>query len=176
MQKFLIVNTKGFSLEQAILAMHTNLQQLHEKPETSMLEIHSVNFVNTFEKPQKSSLDLNGTNQPVIVYNCCVVLVEPKQNDQQPSLDEIKELKQAARVFCQHNNLDTAKHTKAHKNVGAYFQICKDCGAEVWEDIPTDMKEKKMFIVPPVSDQLNERISIEEQRKQGWKDDGQDMS
>lgn len=86
MQKFLFVNTKGFSLEQAIIAMHANLEKVHAEPETALLEIHSVNFVNTFEKPQKSSLDLNGNNQPVIVYNCCVVLVEPAHSTRMEQL------------------------------------------------------------------------------------------
>jgi len=99
MQKFLIVNTKGFSLEQSILAMHANLQQLHEKEETSLLEIHSVNFVNTFEKPTKTALDISpAANQPVIVYNCCVVLVEPKPK---PNMDELieKAFKQAVEII-----------------------------------------------------------------------------
>jgi hypothetical protein len=191
MQKFLIVNTKGFSLEQAILAMHTNLQQLHEKSDTSMLEIHTMTFVNTFEKPQKSSLDLNGNSQPVIVYNCCVLLTDKEHNtrteqllnklssqlaeminfdfnpagdlvttDQPgPSEKEIEELKEgasfikrSAQFSCKHEHLDPVKHSKAYKNPGQYYQICADCGAEVWNEINEpgiwNEQENKMFIVP----------------------------
>ena len=79
MQKFLIVNTKGFTPEQAIVNMHSQLEKINADPATDKMQIHSVNFVNSFEKPQKSALDLNGTgNQPVVVYNCCVMLVGKK--------------------------------------------------------------------------------------------------
>jgi hypothetical protein len=199
MQKFLIVNCKGISIELAIMQTHENLQRIHADPETKDLEIYSVNFVNTFEQPQRNTLDISPqANQPVIVYNCCVILVEPKRKPDieamfqeymgkamdliypkkestdivtgRPTRDEIHELQQAARVFCQHTNLDPIRHSKAHKNIGSYFQICKDCGAEVWSDANfvdafpfadrTDRKDpaqEKMFIVPqdPTGDQLD---------------------
>jgi hypothetical protein len=171
MQKFLIVNCKGVTLEQAIVAMHENLVKLQDQPDTADLQIFSTNFVNTFEKPQRSSLDLNGQQQPVIIYNFCVVLVKPvrdplpdwddiagiiadriadkltgtlddiilgqdgeKINDV-PTDTEVQEIKRAAAMFCQHTRLDPAKHSKAHRNIGQWFQLCLDCGAEVWSGI-----------------------------------------
>lgn len=172
MRKHLIVNTKGFSLEQAILAMHQNLEKIGLQDETKHLQIQSMNFVNTFEKPQKSSLDLNGGNQPVIVYNCCVLLVEPgDHNDKvenllmhlsaemssiltritkfmdedylddvtpEPSPGEVEQLKRSASFFCQHPNLHPTRYQKDHRNPDQYYQICRDCGAEVWQGLEDD--------------------------------------
>jgi hypothetical protein len=189
MQKFLLLNCKGLSLELLIMQVHENLNRLHKDPETADLEILSMNFVNTFEKPQKNSLDISPqANQPVIVYNCCVVLVKPRQlldpdqlakgiaerildeidppagsdTSPGPSPSEIETLKRFAGFTCEHKNLDPAKHSKAYKNPGMYYQICQDCGNEVWsEGTAADVGNdglKKMFIVPPATDQLDARI------------------
>ena len=58
-------------------------------------------------------------------------------------------------------NLDPARQSKAHRNPGKYFQVCLDCGAEVWQEligdgpnsVRTNEPSQKMFIVPGKDDQ-----------------------
>jgi hypothetical protein len=201
MQKFLFINTKGFSIEQAIMAMHEHLNKIHADPEAAGLVFHTMAFVNTFETPKASPIaSPNGNPQPVIVYNCCVTLVErdPSHNDRveqllnkishqlaemisfdfdphgdpvskSPATDpgptdqEKLDLKRAADFICQHTNLDPARRAKPHRNPGKYFQFCKDCGAEVWQDITdADMHNenvKKMFVVPDVKKSEFEKVT-----------------
>lgn len=57
-----------------------------------------------------------------------LIIAEPGPADQQ----EVEKIKQAAALFCQHEKLKPAKYSKAHRNEGDYYQICENCGAEVW--------------------------------------------
>lgn len=153
MKKFIFVKTKGLSVDQSIQNMHKTLTEMNDNPEIAGLEIHSMSFHNSMEMPPESKISSLQQPQPIMVVNCCVMLIE--RTDIQPYIDlfkkamdklfpvvsddsagptdkEKKDILSAAKMFCQHTHLDPAKHSKANKNPGHYFQYCEDCGAEVW--------------------------------------------
>jgi hypothetical protein len=162
MQKFLFVNCKGYSMDQAILAMRDALEKIGASEETADLNIHSVQFVPGVEMPKKNnglSLIDGRPPQPVMVVNCTAVLIEKSNVDIKwlqekisqliesdlfskaapvvptayPSREEIQDLLEAKRFTCQHTTLHPLKYYKTHRGTGLYYQLCADCGAEVWQ-------------------------------------------
>jgi hypothetical protein len=162
MQKFLFVNTKGFSLEQSILAMHANLQKIHEAPETSLLEIQSVNFVNTFEKPAKGTLDISpAANQPVIVYNCCVVLVEPKPR---PDIDGMvaKWVQQLKGIYNAMKDDDIDLNAEREQSIVHGFGVLNAEGDQPSDKEIKDLREATSFLKR--SEQFNCKHVLGQQR------------
>lgn len=149
MRSCLFVNCKGYTIEQALVALNDQLKTLGTDEKTSGYNIHQVIITPTVEMPQKSAIaPLNG-GQPQMVINvtCVLVLVEKEkliqlaidpigdQLNELPDPEEVEKIKKAAAMFCQHTNLLPAKHSKAHRNPGEWYQICADCHAEVWQGV-----------------------------------------
>jgi hypothetical protein len=135
MQKYLFINTKGFTIDQAIIAMHDQVLTIMEKDPG--LKFFSVNFINAMEEPKESKLTIAGKppGQQVMVVNCCVVLVGEMEEEiaDQPTAEEAAQLKRGAQFLCSHSKLKVTRYTKeGHKG---YYQVCENCGAEVWPEV-----------------------------------------
>src|ERR1700675_2694287 len=144
----LFVNCKGYTIEQALTQLNDQLQDLAQKSAESKYNIHQVVITPLVEMPAPSAL-ATIKPEPRVVINVTCILVLPNQEkliqlpidpigDQLNETElidpaEIEKIKKAAAMFCQHTNLLPAKHSKAHRNPGEWYQICADCGAEVWQ-------------------------------------------
>jgi hypothetical protein len=108
MRKHLFVNAKGYTVDQAIMNMHETLEKLEADPNAPKgWDIYSVNFVNSFEISKRNNLDISpNNNQPTMIYNCCVVLMEQSEHNtrMETMLGEIHQMFEWAKKFTADNN------------------------------------------------------------------------
>lgn len=152
MQNFATVICKHTSIPLALQTFNDALKKLAADPNTSHLVIHSFQICPAVEMPDKQAgiIPINGNvNQPQMFIYAVALLVAPdsaaigspskiasKQMNPLPlsadDLAEIEKIKKATRSLCKHDHLQPEKLYKGYRGPDHWYQVCADCGAEVW--------------------------------------------
>lgn len=145
MNNFLFINVKGYTIDQAIIAMDEQLKKIMGDPQLAAMQLHSCHFTNGMEMPDERASRISSPVQrpPVMVINCTVLLTEMPiaVTQTEPTEQQKKDLSFAKRFFggnitevCRHNRLSDTFLSKVQNGEMFYYRTCQDCGYNVSQD------------------------------------------